>query len=359
MTASSGGGGGAPRGEARGDAPPADLPLLVVRDLVKHFPIREGVLNRVTGAVRAVDGVSFDLERGETLGLVGESGCGKSTAGRTILRLLEPDSGQILLQGRDITTLSRRQLRPFRKDFQIVFQDPYSSLNPRMTVEQLIAEPMVINGFDPQETRDRVTDLMGRVGLDTGRRNRYPKEFSGGQRQRIGVARALSLNPELLILDEPVSALDVSIQAQVVNLLRDLQQDLSLSYVFIAHDLAVVRNISTRVAVMYLGKIMEIGTRQDIYARPSHPYTQGLLSSVPIADPSLRSKRQRTKVQGDIPSPSAPPSGCRFRTRCFKAQPECAESEPPLIPFGDSERRVACFFPEVIDVLKPRDDVAG
>lgn len=330
--------------------------LLEVRDLVKHFPIRDGVLSRLTGAVRAVDGISFALARGETLGLVGESGCGKSTAGRTILRLLDPTSGQIFFDGRDITSLSRKQLRPFRRNLQIVFQDPYSSLNPRLTVERLIAEPMVINGVDQHEAQDRVTDLMDRVGLDASRRHRYPKEFSGGQRQRIGVARALSLNPKVLILDEPVSALDVSIQAQVVNLLRDLQDDLGLSYVFIAHDLAVVRNISHRVAVMYLGKIMEIGTRQDIYSRPSHPYTQGLLSSVPIADPSLRSKRQRVAVTGDIPNPAAPPSGCRFRTRCFKAQPECAESEPPLIPFGDGSRLSACFFPEVIDVLKPKDD---
>ena len=348
--------GGGPEGAP---ATAAGGPLLEVRDLVKHFPIREGVFTRVTGAVRAVDGISFALARGETLGLVGESGCGKSTAGRTILRLLDPTSGQIFFDGRDITGLSRKQLRPFRKNFQIVFQDPYSSLNPRLTVEELIAEPMVINGVDPQEAEHRVTDLMGRVGLDASRRHQYPKEFSGGQRQRIGVARALSLNPQVLILDEPVSALDVSIQAQVVNLLRDLQDDLGLSYVFIAHDLAVVRNISHRVAVMYLGKIMEIGTRQEIYSRPSHPYTQGLLSSVPIADPSLRSKRQRVAVKGDIPNPAAPPSGCRFRTRCFKAQPECAESEPPLIPFGDGGRSAACFFPEVIDVLRPKEEAAG
>jgi oligopeptide/dipeptide ABC transporter ATP-binding protein len=347
--------GGGPEGASN---TAAGGPLLEVRDLVKHFPIREGVFARVTGAVRAVDGISFALAKGETLGLVGESGCGKSTAGRTILRLLDPTSGQILFDGRDITGLSRKQLRPFRKNFQIVFQDPYSSLNPRLTVEELIAEPMVINGVDRQEAELRVTDLMDRVGLDASRRHRYPKEFSGGQRQRIGVARALSLNPQVLILDEPVSALDVSIQAQVVNLLRDLQDDLGLSYVFIAHDLAVVRNISHRVAVMYLGKIMEIGTRQEIYSRPSHPYTQGLLSSVPIADPSLRSKRQRVAVKGDIPNPAAPPSGCRFRTRCFKAQPECAESEPPLIPFGDGGRSTACFFPEVIDVLRPKEEAA-
>jgi peptide/nickel transport system ATP-binding protein/oligopeptide transport system ATP-binding protein len=326
-------------------------PILQIDKLTKHFPIKQGLFNRQVGAVQAVDGVSFDLYPGETLGLVGESGCGKSTTGRVILRLLEPTSGTIRFKGRDITGLSRREMRPVRDDLQIIFQDPYASLNPRMTVQEIVAEPLRIAGRYSDGGEQRVTELLERVGLDPARRHRYPREFSGGQRQRMGVARALALGPDVLILDEPVSALDVSIQAQVINLLRDLQDELGLAFVFIAHDLGVIRHISHRVAVMYLGRIVEIARREDIYNRPSHPYTQGLLSSIPIADPSLRGLRERVAVRGDIPNPANPPSGCRFRTRCPKAQERCAEEDPALVPFGAEGQFTACFFPEQLDVL--------
>lgn len=326
-------------------------PILRVENLKKHFPIRDGLLNRQVGAVQAVDGVSFEVLPGETLGLVGESGCGKSTTGRLILRLLDPTDGSIHFKGEDITNLSRREMREVRTDLQIIFQDPYASLNPRMTVEEIVAEPLRIAGRYGAGGEQRVTELLERVGLDPARRHRYPREFSGGQRQRMGVARALALDPDVLILDEPVSALDVSIQAQVINLLSDLQDEFGLAYVFIAHDLGVIRHISHRVAVMYLGRIVEIATREDIYTRPVHPYTQGLLSSIPIADPALRGVRERVAIKGDIPSPSNPPSGCRFRTRCFKAQERCAEEDPPLVPFGAEGQLTACFFPEVVDVL--------
>ena len=329
----------------------ADKPILEVEGLKKHFPIRAGLFNRQTGAVQAVDGITFELYEGETLGLVGESGCGKSTTGRMLLRLLDPTAGTIRFKGEDITHVSRSEMRSVRSDLQIIFQDPYASLNPRLTVHEIVAEPLRITGRYGSDGEERVTELLERVGLDPRRRHRYPREFSGGQRQRMGVARALALDPDVVVLDEPVSALDVSIQAQVINLLRDLQDELGLAYVFIAHDLAVIRHISHRVAVMYLGRIVEIADRDVIYSRPSHPYTQGLLSSIPIAHPSLRGSRERVAIKGDIPNPADPPSGCRFRTRCFKAQPRCAEEDPQLQPFGTEGQLTACFFPEAIDVL--------
>jgi peptide/nickel transport system ATP-binding protein/oligopeptide transport system ATP-binding protein len=325
--------------------------ILRVEDLYKHFPIRAGIMKRTVGQIHAVDGVDLSIHAGETLGLVGESGCGKTTLSRTLIRLTDPTKGKIEFNGRDITHLSRRQLRDIRSEMQIVFQDPYASLNPRMTVRDIVGEPLVIHHRGRgKEGRARIDELLRVVGLSPEHANRFPHEFSGGQRQRIGVARALALNPQLIILDEPVSALDVSIRAQVVNLLESLQRDFGLTYIFVAHDLSVVRHVSDRVAVMYLGKVVEIGTKHDIYDRPSHPYTQALLSAVPIEEPGQRGKRARIVLEGDVPSPANPPSGCRFRTRCWKAQAICAEEEPELVDRGTGHP-TACHFAEVVKPL--------
>lgn len=303
--------------------------LLKVEDLKMHFPIYRGVFQRQVGAVRAVDGISFDVYRGETLGLVGESGCGKSTTGRTILQLYKPTDGQIHFEGADLVTLHGEDMRRMRRKMQMIFQDPYASLNPRMTVEQIVGEPLMVhNVATGKEIEERVKHLLELVGLNPAFSTRYPHEFSGGQRQRVGVARALALQPSFIICDEPISALDVSIQAQVVNLLEELQEQFNLTYLFIAHDLSMVRHISKRVAVMYLGVIVELTDRDELYSSPLHPYTQALLSAVPIPDPVLDAQRKRTILEGDVPSPANPPSGCRFRTRCPIAQSLCSESRP-------------------------------
>jgi oligopeptide transport system ATP-binding protein len=304
--------------------------LVKVDHLVKHFPITRGiVIQKQVGAVHAVDDVSFDIYKGETLGLVGESGCGKSTTGRTVLQLYKPTSGHVFFEGRDLVALRGEDLRRMRKRMQMIFQDPYASLNPRMTVEEIISEPLVVHGVMPKnQLRDKVKELLNLVGLSSRLVDRYPHEFSGGQRQRIGVARAIALEPSLIVCDEPISALDVSIQAQVVNLLEDLQEKLGLTYLFIAHDLSMVRHISNRVAVMYLGIIVELANRSELYTNPLHPYTQALLSAVPIPDPVIEEKRQRIILEGDVPSPVNPPSGCRFRTRCPLAGTICAEEQP-------------------------------
>ncbi len=334
-------------------------PILEVRDLRKYFPIRgRGLLRRTVGAVKAVDGVSFELRPGEVLGLVGESGCGKSTTGRAVLHLQPASSGSVKFLGRELTELSRAQMRSLRREIQIVFQDPYASLNPRLPVFDIVAEPMVVHRLAKgRQLRDRVDELLRLVGLNPEHANRYPHEFSGGQRQRIGVARALALEPKVLVLDEPVSALDVSIQAGVINLLEDLRDRLRLSYLFIAHDLSVVRHIADRVAVMYLGKIVEIAGKDELFERPTHPYTQALLSAIPVPDPVRERQRRRILLQGDLPSPANPPSGCRFRTRCPKfanelndeQQDRCRTEEPPLVVRGSHPS--ACHYAEALKII--------
>ncbi len=346
---------------------------MIVQDLVKHYPIRKGVVPKTVGQLRAVDGVSFSIPRGKTLGLVGESGCGKTTTGRTILRLIGPTSGRVIFDGRDVFALSEHQMRGLRREMQIIFQDPYGSLNPRMTVGAMLEEPLLVHGVDseveirelsdepvqsrkmltpaPRRARHRVAELLNLVGLSPEHASRYPHEFSGGQRQRIGIARALALKPKLIVCDEAVSALDVSIQAQILNLLRELQRQFGLTYLFIAHDLAVVKHISDRVAVMYLGEIVEEADTEEIFAKPLHPYTQALLSSIPVAVP--RGKRERVRLEGDVPTPIDPPEGCRFHTRCPIAIDECKLDRPKLVEISP-RHRVACIRTEVSATLVPK-----
>ncbi|MFJ3087062.1 ABC transporter ATP-binding protein [Streptomyces sp. NPDC086838] len=333
-------------------------PLLKVDGLVKHFPITKGVLKRKVGAVQAVDGLTFDVRPGETLGVVGESGCGKSTMGRLVTRLLEPTGGTVEFQGRDITHLSAGRLRPMRRDIQMIFQDPYGSLNPRHTVGGIVSTPFRLQGVKPEGgVKAEVQRLLELVGLNPEHYNRYPHEFSGGQRQRIGIARALALKPKLVVADEPVSALDVSIQAQVVNLLDDLQDELGLTYMIIAHDLSVIRHVSDRIAVMYLGKIVELADRKSLYEAPMHPYTKALMSAVPVPDPRRRgAKSDRILLKGDVPSPISPPAGCRFHTRCWKATEICGTTEPPLLQLKTGHQ-VACHHPENAPDQAPGEQV--
>ena len=342
-----------------GTAEPGRQPMLEVSNLVKHFPIRSGVFfKRTIGQVKAVDGVDLNVFRGQTVALVGESGCGKSTTARAIMRLLEPTAGRVVLDGTDITALGKQDLRRARRDMQIVFQDPYASLNPRMTIRQILSEKYRLLG--QEVTRKTISDLLDTVGLAEEYADRYPHEFSGGQRQRVAIARAIAMNPKFIVLDEPVSALDVSIQAQIVNLLEDLQDELGLTYLFIAHDLSVVRHIADRVAVMYLGSVVEIADRDELFDRPHHPYTEALLSAVPIPDPRLERRRERIVLRGDVPNPANPPSGCRFRTRCWKFeqlsesdQRRCIEEPPPLYDVGnDPDHQASCHFASLREVVR-------
>ncbi len=335
-------------------------PLLQVTDLVKRFPITSGVLfQRTIGLVHAVEGVTFSINEGETMGLVGESGCGKTTTGRCILQLHKPTSGSVLFEGRELTKLGRREMQEARRDMQIVFQDPYASLNPRMTVGTIVAEPLTIHKIGTRaERKERVKELLDLVGLNPQFTNRYPHEFSGGQRQRIGLARALALEPKLVICDEPVSALDVSIQAQILNLFEDLQAELGLTYLFIAHNLSVVKHISDRVGVMYLGKIMEIASSDELYRNPVHPYTTGLLGAIPVPDPRVEKMRARIVLEGDVPSPVDPPSGCVFHPRCFRARELCARVVPPMEDHGGTHQ-AACFFPLDAEGPSPAAILAG
>jgi peptide/nickel transport system ATP-binding protein len=347
-----------PQASAQDGAPAEREVLLRVEGLTKHFPIKKGILQRQVGAVKAVDGIDFEVRKGETLGVVGESGCGKSTMGRVITRLQDPTSGTISFEGRDITRLSAGRMRPMRRDIQMIFQDPYGSLNPRHTIGSIVSAPFRLQGVQPEHgVKKEVQRLLELVGLSPEHFNRYPHEFSGGQRQRIGIARALALKPKLVVADEPVSALDVSIQAQVVNLLDDLQQELGLTYVIIAHDLSVVRHVSDRIAVMYLGKIVELADRDSLYKAPMHPYTKALMSAVPIPDPKRKGGRnERILLKGDVPSPIAPPSGCRFHTRCWKATEICRTTEPQLLELRPGQR-VACHHPENFADQAPQDTV--
>jgi peptide/nickel transport system ATP-binding protein len=331
----------------------AEPPLLEVTDLVKYFPIKSsGLIRRTIGHVQAVDGVTFTVSKGKSLGLVGESGCGKTTTGRVVTRLYEPTSGSMKFEGHELAHLNSKEMMPYRRQIQLIFQDPYSSLNPRHTVGTIVGSPLVVHKTVPRnKIIGRVQELLEIVGLNPEHYNRYPSEFSGGQRQRIGIARSLALNPKLIVADEPVSALDVSIQAQVVNLLRDLQREFDIAFLFIAHDLAIVRHFCPQIAVMYLGKIVEMGDREHIYTTPHHPYTQALLSAAPdVKQAAIGGRRERIRLEGDVPSPINPPSGCRFRTRCWKAQEICAAEEPPLLQIGG--RQVACHFAEPIEILE-------